>query len=101
MCKLSPHVTGTTHSLARLTHSHDSNLVEALAARRVGVPEGGGGALRLALDVQRHQEHDRDEEAQDHGQERRERHFEADRAAICRGGIIASARKRRLCKRRP
>ena len=85
-----PHATGTTHSLARLTHSHDSQggVVEALAARRVGVPEGGGGALRLGLDVQRHEEDDRDEEAEDHREERRERNFEADRAAICRGAEL-------------
>ena len=86
MCKLSP--TRHWHDPLTGTHSHDSNLVEALAARRVGVPEGGGGALRLGLDVQRHQEDDRDKEAEDHREECRERNFEADRAAICRGAEL-------------
>merc|ERR1719217_554390 len=73
-------------------------VLEAGAADRVRLAEGGGRALRIALDVEGDQEDDGDEEAEDGRQERAEAHVEANGPAI--DSDDASKRGRELLDRR-
>jgi len=79
---------------ARLMHLL---VLEADAANRVGLAEGGGGALRVALDEEGDQEDDRDERAEDDGEEGAKGHLKANRAAV--DGDDARKRGRELLDR--
>merc|ERR1719231_196452 len=62
--------------------AHSLLVLEAGAANRVRLAEGGGGALRVALDEKGDEEDNRDEGAEDDCKERTEGHLEANRATI-------------------